>query len=165
MPFCDNETNQQLMKYKNYSSAIHNFSHSFVSIDYLKSGRLAVNVLIDLLNKNLETSTSFDFINKTINPIEAISKESLELLNDYYNWLPSHFDSHNCDLKKLEKLEVTILIDFGKSFVPKGMNNCIQFDVLCFTKWKANKEEHEIVIKQSEVIKSNYLKLRIPEYI
>ena len=36
------------MKYKNYKSAIHNFTHSFMSIDYMKSGRLAVNVLIDL---------------------------------------------------------------------------------------------------------------------
>ena len=38
------------MKYKNYKSAIHNFTHSFISIDYMKSGRLAVNVLIDLHN-------------------------------------------------------------------------------------------------------------------
>lgn len=55
------------MKYKNYKSAIHNFAHSFMSIDYGKSGRLAINVLIDSYNKGFEPKADFDFINLTIN--------------------------------------------------------------------------------------------------
>lgn len=68
------------MKYKNYKSAIHNFTHSFISIDYMKSGHLAVNVLIDLYNLGLETKSTFDFINRTIQPDKAQSKESRQLL-------------------------------------------------------------------------------------
>ena len=68
------------MKYKNYKSAIHNFAHSFMSIDYMKSGRLAENVLIYLHNKGLETIATFDFIGQSIQPIvEAISKDSKKL--------------------------------------------------------------------------------------
>jgi len=56
------------MKFKNYKSAIHNFAHSFMSIDCMKSGRLAVNVLIDLYNLKHEPEATFDFVNKTIKP-------------------------------------------------------------------------------------------------
>ncbi|MBK9962896.1 MAG: hypothetical protein IPP06_16695 [Saprospiraceae bacterium] len=83
------------MKFKNYKSAIHNFAHSFMSIDYMKSGRLAVNVLIDLYNLKVEPKATFDFITKTILPTEATTKESNELLKDYLSWLPDHFASHN----------------------------------------------------------------------
>lgn len=153
------------MKYKNYKSAIHNFTHSFMSIDYLKSGRLAVNVLIDLYNLGLEPKTTFDFINKTIQPIDAESKESKQLMNDYLDWLPDHFDSHNCDLTKLERLETTIWIDFDKAFSPPRMNNAIEFTVNAITKWKADGRNDEIIeMSQNELIKKNYLKLRIPEW-
>ena len=73
------------MRYKNYKSAIHNFSHSFLSIDYMKSGRLAVNVLINLHKNGKENKATFDFIKKEIKPKEAETKESKELLNDYLN--------------------------------------------------------------------------------
>lgn len=86
------------MKYKNYKSAIHNFTHSFISIDYMKSGHLAVNVLIDLYNLRLDAKSTFDFINQTIQPEKAESKESKQLLNDYLSWLPDHLENHNCDL-------------------------------------------------------------------
>jgi len=152
------------MKYKNYKSAIHNFTHSFISIDYMKSGRLAVNVLIDLYNLGLETKTTFDFINKTIQPDQAESKESRQLINDYFDWLPDHFETHNCDLTKLEKLETTIWIDFDKAFSPPRMNNTIEFTVNALTNWKADGTEEQIVeISQTELIKKNFLKLRIPE--
>ncbi|WKK83580.2 hypothetical protein QYS48_14855 [Marivirga arenosa] len=152
------------MKYKNYKSAIHNFTHSFISIDFMKSGRLAVNVLIDLYNLNTETKITFDFISSAIQPTEAVSKESKQLLNDYLDWLPGHFESHNCDLSRLEKLEITIWTDFEKAFSPVGMNNAIEFTVNALTKWKAEGREEQIIeISQTELIKKNFLKLRIPE--
>lgn len=152
------------MKYKNYKSAIHNFTHSFISIDYMKSGRLAVNVLIDLYNLGLETKSTFDFINQTIQPEKAESNESRQLINDYVSWLPDHFENHNCDLTKLEKLEITIWSDFDKAFSPPRMNNALEFTVNALTIWKADeKEEQKIEISQPEVIKKNFLKLRIPE--
>ena len=152
------------MKYKNYKSAIHNFAHSFISIDYMKSGRLAVNVLIDLHNLGLETKSTFDFIKMTIQPEKAESKESRQLINDYVSWLPEHFENHNCDLTKLEKLETTIWTDFDKAFSPPKMNNVLEFSVYAITIWKAGgREEQTVEISQTELIKKNFLKLRIPE--
>jgi hypothetical protein len=152
------------MKYKNYKSAIHNFTHSFISIDFMKSGRLAVNVLIDLYNLGLETKTTFDFVNIAIQPDQAQSKESRQLLNDYLDWLPDHFGNHNCDLTKLGKLETTIWTDFDKAIVPKGMSNQIQFTVHASTEWQADgRELNRLEVSQNEMIKVNSLKLRIPE--
>ena len=136
-----------------------------MSIDYMKSGRLAVNVLIDLYNLKLEPTATFDFINKTIMPTEAITKECNELLKDYLTWLPDHFAAHNCDLTKLEKLEITIWTDFDKAITPPGMNNCKEFVVHTSTKWKTDgRDEYTIEISQTEVIKENFIKLRIPEF-
>lgn len=136
-----------------------------MSIDYMKSGRLAVNVLIDLHNLGLENKTTFDFINKTIQPNKALSKESKQLLVDYVDWLPDHFEKHNCDLTKLEKLETTIWTDFDKAFSPPRMNDTIEFTVNALTKWKADGRDEEIIeISQTELIKKNFLKLRIPEF-
>jgi hypothetical protein len=152
------------MKYKNYKSAIHNFTHSFISIDYMKSGRLAVNVLIDLYNLGLKTKSTFDFINKTIHPGEAESKESRQLMNDYLSWLPDHFENHNCDLIKLEKLEVTFCTDFDKAFSPPRMNDTIEFTVNAVTKWKADGQDEKVIeISQTELIKKTFLELKIPE--
>ena len=153
------------MKFKNYKSAIHNFAHSFMSIDYMKSGRLAVNVLIDLYNLKLEPKATFDFVRKNILPAEAMTKESNELLKDYLSWLPNHFKAHNCDLTKLEILEITIWTDFDKAITPPGMSNCKEFVVHTKTKWKADgRDEEKIEISQTEVIKENFIKLRIPEF-
>jgi len=153
------------MKFKNYKSAIHNFAHSFMSIDYMKSGRLAVNVLIDLYNLKLEPKATFDFINTNILPAEAMTKESNELLKDYLTWLPDHFAAHNSDLTKLERLEITIWTDFDKAITPPGMSNCKEFIVHTATKWKADgRDEQTIEISQTEVIKENFIKLRIPEF-
>ena len=152
------------MKYKNYKSAIHNFTHSFISIDYMKSGRLAVNVLIDLYNLGLDTKSTFDFINQTIQPERVESKESRQLLNDYSRWLPDHFENHKCDLTKLEKLETTFWTDFDKAFSPPRMNVAIEFTVSAATTWKAEgREEQTIEIAQTELISKTFLKLRIPE--
>ena len=106
------------MKYKNYKSAIHNFSHSFMSIDYTKSGRLAVNVIINLYKIGKKNKATFDFIKKEIIPKEAETEGSKQLLKDYLNWLPEHFKKHDCDFTKLEKLEVTIWTDFNKALIP-----------------------------------------------
>ncbi len=136
-----------------------------MSIDYMKSGRLAVNVLIDLYNLKLAPKATFNFIDKTISPVEAQTKESKELLNDYLSWLPDHFYRHNCELTKLEKLEITIWTDFDHAVTPPGMSNCKEFDVHTMTKWKANgRDEQTIEISQSEIIKENFIKLRIPEF-
>lgn len=130
----------------------------------MKSGRLAVNVLIDLHNLGLETKSTFDFVNKIIQPNKAETKESKQLLNDYLSWLPEHFASHNCDLTKLEKLVTTIWIDFDKAFSPIRMNNTLEFTVNALTIWKADgREEQNIEISQTELIKKNFFKLRIPE--
>lgn len=130
----------------------------------MKSGRLAVNVLIDLHNLGLETKTTFDFINKTIQPDQAETKESRQLLNDYLDWLPVHFTNHNCDLTRLEKLKTTIWTVFDKAFSPPTMNNALEFTVYAVTIWKADeREEHMIEISQTELIKKNFLKFRIPE--
>lgn len=130
----------------------------------MKSGRLAVNVLIDLYNLGLETKATFDFINKTILPDKAVSKESKQLLNDYLDWLPDHFANHKCDLTKLEKLETTLWIDFNKAFSPPRMDNALEFTVNALTIWKAEgRVEQFLEISQTELIKNNFLKLRIPE--
>jgi hypothetical protein len=130
----------------------------------MKSGRLSVNVLIDLHNFGLETKTTFDFINKTIQPDKAETKESRQLLNDYLDWLPDHFTNHYCDLTKLEKLETTICTDFDSAFSPPRMNDTIEFTVNSVTIWKADeREEQTIEISQTVLIKKNFLKLRIPE--
>lgn len=130
----------------------------------MKSGRLAVNVLIDLYNLGLETKTTFGFINKTIRPVQAETNESRQLLNDYLDWLPDHFTNHNCDLTKLEKLETTIWTDFDKAFSPARMNNALEFTVKAVTIWKAEgREEQKIEITQTELMKKDFLKLRIPE--
>lgn len=152
------------MKYKNYKSAIHNFAHSFMSIDYMKSGRLAINVLIDLYNNGNETKADFDFIKKTIKPKNADSKESRQLMSDYIDWLPEHFDKQNCDLSGLEILQISIWTDFENAVVPQGMNDSVEFSIKTKTRWKATDKELQIIeITQTEIIKRIYLKLRIPE--
>ncbi|WP_138433412.1 hypothetical protein [Winogradskyella algicola] len=153
------------MKYKNYKSAIHNFTHSFMSIDYMKSGRLAVNVLIDLYKIGKENRANFDFINREIKPKEAESKASRQLLNDYLNWLPEHFKNHDCDLTKLEKLDITIWTDFSKAISPLGMHNKKGYNIYALTKWKADEgDEQTVEISQFEFIEAHYLNIRLPEF-
>lgn len=130
----------------------------------MKSGRLAVNVLIDLHNLGLVTKSRFDFINKTILPDTAESMESKQLLHDYVDWLPDHFTNHKCDLTKLEKLETTFWIDFNKAFSPPRMEKAVEFTINALTVWKVEGREEQILeISKTELIKKNFLKLRIPE--
>ena len=153
------------MKFKNYKSAIHNFTHSFQSIDYTQSGKLALNVLILLNRLELKPFAIFDFVNKTIQPEEAITKESRQLLDDYLAWLPTHFRNHNCDLDKLEKLVITISADFEKTFTPPGMKKCMQINIQTITSWKAdNRNEETIEISLDEVVDDDFLKIGIPEF-
>jgi len=152
------------MKYKNYNSAIHNFAHSFMSIDYIKSGRLAINVLIDLNNNGIEPKADYDFLKKKIEPKEADSRESRQLVNDYIDWLPEHFQSHDCDLTALEILQISIWTDFDNTTMPQGMNDSVEFTIKTKTRWKATDKDVQIIeIQQTEIIKRTYLKLRIPE--
>lgn len=153
------------MKFKNYKSAIHNFAHSFMSIDYMISGRLAINVLVDLHKKGVRTTATFDFLRRSIEPTEAISKESQELLQDYLDWLPDHFMRHNCDLTKLEKLNIAISADFDNATTPLRVSDSIRVLVITSTTWKADgRGEQNIVIEQGEVIKRTFLKSRLPEF-
>ena len=153
------------MRFKNYKSAIHNFAHSFQSIDYMRSSKLALNVLIAMKNRGFKPIVKFDFLNKTIEPIEAVSKESTQLLNDYIDWLPNHCLNHNCDLDKLEQLQITIWIDFDKAFTPKRMSKIKQITVQTETRWKATDKSEEIInISQEEIINERYLLTGLPEF-
>ncbi|MEO0626099.1 MAG: hypothetical protein AAFY91_03865 [Bacteroidota bacterium] len=152
------------MKYKNYKSAIHNFTHSFISIDKTKSERLAIDVLIDLYNRGLETKSSFDFINQTILPDRVVTEESRQLIIDYMSWLPDHFENHNCNLSKLEKLVTTYWTDFDKAFSPPGMKSALEFTISAQTVWRADgRKEQTIEVSQTELINKSFLQLRIPE--
>ena len=153
------------MKFRNYRSAIHNFAHSFMSIDYSISGRLAVNVLIDLYNLGETPKAVFDFVNGSVSPIAAQSKNCQKLIADYQNWLPDHCHKHNCDFSKLEKLEITLDADLENVKIPPGMSDTREFTVHALTIWKASERNEEVIeISQTELIKVNFLKLRIPEY-
>ncbi|UKM66597.1 hypothetical protein GSB9_03187 [Flavobacteriaceae bacterium GSB9] len=156
------------MKYKNYKSAIHNFVHSFTSIDYMKSGRLALNVLIELHNAGIESKATFDFINKSIKPTDAAYMESQQLMNDYLDWLPEHFKNHNCDLTKLEKLEITYWTDFKNTLPYERNQNDRILKVIAKTKWKADGRNEEVIeISQSDLIPKKILELehipKLPE--
>ncbi len=152
------------MKFKNYSAAIHNFAHSFQSNVYTKSGKLAFNVLVNLNAHGIAPSATFDFINRTIEPAEAFSNESKQLLNDYAEWLPEHLKNHKCDLEKLEKLTIIISADFENAFSPPNMNYCKQICVETKALWKAvGKNEQTIDISQDELVRNEFLKIGIPE--
>jgi hypothetical protein len=77
-------------------------------VDFRLSSRLAINILIELNNKGLKPLATFDFLNKTIEPTDADTRESRQLLKDYLDWLPEHFKNHDCDVNGLEKLHLTI---------------------------------------------------------
>lgn len=150
------------MKYKNYKSAIHNFTHSLISIDYMKSGRLAMNVIIELHNAGLESKATFDFINKSIRPTKAESTESRQLMDNYLDWLPEHFKNHNCDLSKLEKLEITFWTDFKNTFPYEKNQNSRILKVFAKTNWKADgRNEKVIEISQSELMPKRILELEL----
>ena len=95
----------------------------------MKSGKLAINTLIHLKSHDIKPTAKFDFIAKTVEPEDANSNESNKLLNDYLDWLPTHFQNHNCDIDKLEKLEIIISADFEKAFTPTGMKKCKQITI------------------------------------
>lgn len=152
------------MKVKGFKSAIHNFAHSFQSIDICKSPKYAVNILIDLHNKQVETKVTFDFLKKNIEPKIAVTKSSQRLLSDYCDWLPIHCGNHNCDANDLEMLQTELWADFETSFSPPNMGEMIQLDVCTHTRWKIkNREERAFKICQSEVISKGFLKKGIPE--
>lgn len=130
----------------------------------MKSGRLAVNVLIEQNKIGLKCKSTFDFINKTIKPEKADSKESRQLMNDYLNWLPELFKNHNCALTKLEKLIITFWSDFDKAITSPRMNDTIEFVIYAKTEWKADgKDEQIIEINQTELVKQKLLMTKIPE--
>lgn len=137
-----------------------------MSIDYTRSGRLAVNVLFELKKNNFDSEVTFQFINNVISPEIAVSKRSIELFEDYKDWLPNHFKSHNCDLSKLEKLDITLSIDFENATTPETMSNCTEFSITAKTIWKAKTKPEELIkIEQKELVKSTLLIQGIQENI
>jgi hypothetical protein len=149
------------MKFKNYKSAIHNFAHSFQSIDILKSGVFAIDILIHLKHNHNISSATFDFVSKTIHPDEANTTDSRQLLKDYLEWLPNHFLRHNCDIDKLEKLTIEISCDFDKAFTPPKMSNARQISIKSKTAWKADGRPEEVIdISQDEVLDKMFLDTR-----
>jgi hypothetical protein len=131
----------------------------------MKSGRLALNVLIELHNVGLESKATFDFLKKSIKPTEAESIESRQLIDDYLDWLPEHFKNHNCDLTKLENLEITFWTDFKNTLPYERNQNDRVFKVSAKTKWKADGKDEEVIeISQSELIPKRILELeQIPK--
>jgi hypothetical protein len=153
------------MKYKNYKSAIHNFGHSFQSIDYSKSGKLVFNTLVQLNNKGLEPNVTFDFIRKQIIPIQAENESSKKLMNDYLSWLPEHFMRHNCDISKLEKLEINVKSNFIDLTSPNRMDYCKQVEIETNIKWQASGKEIETIqLKEIELVKTEFFKIGVPEF-
>ena len=112
----------------------------------------------------MKPCATFDFINNTIQPEEAISKQSEKLLNDYISWLPTHCHKHNCDFDQLEKLTIVISADFENGFYPPRLNKTKQVRIQTNTFWKAaNKDEEMIEISLNEFIDDYHLKTGIPE--
>jgi hypothetical protein len=133
-----------------------------ISVDCMKSQQLALNILIDLYNRGLESIVTFNFTESTIKPEKAESKASRQLMEDYLDWLPDHFNNHNCDLVKLQKLEITTWIEFDNAFTPPRMSDMIQFDFHARTKWKADdKEEQAFEIYQTEIVNRYSYKLNL----
>jgi hypothetical protein len=131
----------------------------------MKSPRLAINVLIELNNLKQEPKATFDFVNETIFPASADTRESRELLNDYRNWLPGHFVRHNCDLAQIELLEITIWVDFENAKEIPKMKECKQFVIYTLTRWKAiGREVRMIEISQTEIIREQFLSTKVPEF-
>lgn len=154
------------MRYKNYKSAMHNFAHSFISIDYTKSQQLAINTLINLHNIGCDSVAIFNFINKSVKPIEAETKENEELLNDYADWLIEHCYNHNCNPMNLEKLSIRISTDFENPKKSEHNKNHKIFTIYAKIQWKVkNKNEQEQTVGISVARHKKYLVLNnIPLY-
>lgn len=146
------------MKYKNYKSVLHNFAHSFQSIDYTRSSILVCNILFDLNKNGFPPNVTFDFINKTITPKEALNEAVEKLLVDYLEWLPELCLSQNCDAGKIEKLIINVNIDYNRIFTPQGMPDFSEIIVNSITNYKIfDKPEQTIAISRDELISNNYL--------
>ena len=130
----------------------------------MKSGRLAINVLIDLNNIGRPTEFKIDFINKIISPKESISDRSQQLMLDYLDWLPEHLRNHNCDEHLLEKLDIKMWTDFNGAFSPPGMNNDLEVQINCRAKWKIfGRDESVLDISQAEIISKLIIQNGVPE--
>lgn len=135
------------MALSRYQSLVHNFTQSFISVDYEKDHHFAINVLIDLHNQGHPPQATFDFVNGELCELATQSNESLELLNYYANWLPEHFGSQSAELDKLEKLEITICTMFINT------DNESTFKVSALTKWKVQDwDEQRIELHLHEIM-------------
>ncbi|QHT70333.1 hypothetical protein GXP67_28605 [Rhodocytophaga rosea] len=131
----------------------------------MKSPKLAINVLLRLHRMGIKPFAVFDFINKKIEPKEASSEESIQLLTDYIDWLPLHFQNHECDLFKLKKLQITIWADLDNLFPSKKIKSSKFVSVHTITLWKAEgREEQKTKITQNENISNKSLEDLIPEF-
>ncbi|RYE26513.1 MAG: hypothetical protein EOP51_00150 [Sphingobacteriales bacterium] len=152
------------MKYKNYKSAIHNFADSFQSFGYLKTGKPVFNVLLHLKNIGLQPVASFDFLERTITPTEALTPSCKIMFQDYLDWLPDHCMTHKCDIDKLEKLQITVGVDFELAVPVKYKRQCV-VKIWSKTYWKADgRDENDIFIEVEEVMDKKFLEKGVPEF-
>lgn len=73
--------------------------------------------------------------------------------------------NHNCDLNKLEKLEITFWTDFKNTLPFDSNRNHRILNILAKKKWKTDGRNEEIIeISQSELIPNRILELeKIPK--
>lgn len=134
-----------------------------MSIDFTHSGVLAVNTLIELFKNGRKQEVTFDFIDNVLRPSSIDTEENRLLLSDYKTWLPVLFESHNCDLSKIEVLMITITTNFEQAVISEGMDYAIEFTLSGTVKWKAtDRKEEKIELSEKELINKTYLKTGIP---
>ena len=92
------------MKYKNISSAIHNFGHSFLSLMNYVEGIYVVDELTDIRVKGHDIE--IDWLNKTFAPEEEATKAILKALDMYCSDLNRHLHSQDVELDKLQTLKL-----------------------------------------------------------
>jgi len=78
--------------------------------------------------------------------------------------MPEHFLNHNCDLNKLEKLEIIIWGDFDSVNSPTEMRHDWKFTTSSLTTWKADsRDEQTLETSENMLFTKNFLERRIPE--
>lgn len=152
------------MKLKNLKSVIHNFAHSLQSYDFTHSGKVVFDVLAKAScdNDNGISTISFDFINGTILPSAIENDDSKQILSDYSKWLPELADSQNASASDIERLVITVSVDFEKHKHPPDMNYVVELEVLTEVQYKIKgRDEQKITISDVDVYGEKILPLKL----
>ena len=154
------------MKLKNLKSVIHNFAHSLQSYDYTHSGKLVFDVLAQAHCESGISTISFDFINNTIQPESLKNQDSKQILKDYSEWLRELAASQNADSSEIEKLFITIAVDFEKHKHPPGMNYAIELEVISQVQYKVKvREEQNLTLSESGVYGKKIMPEKLIQYL